>query len=716
MNPPRGPSTAAALGLYAVLVLAAFYPQSARPHDTIAYVGDSLESAYMAAWNVRQIVLDPAHLFDANILYPSPRSLTFTDHRLLPSLAVAPVLALSGNPILAYNVAIALACILAAMAGRRLGGVLGLDPLAAWAAGALYGFHTYQINEAPRLHIVTHCFVTFALAELLVYLRTGDRRRAWTTAGFMLLQGLSSNYMLLYGAFLLGVVTTIALVARPREVAPRLPLLAAAGAVAFLLYLPVALPYILSAREHSFSRGLPEGMGLEHYLATVPSNLIYGKIGEARLQQRAAHFIGFLSIALAALALAGARRRDEDENAGLLAPRVWVPLAGALALFFIFLSLGKDVDVLGHRVGPGPYRLVHRWVPGFQLVRIPERLGLLAMLFVGLLAGRGLMLVRAAGGPWAAWLLAFAIPLEHISPLPHTERLPVGRDIPEVYRYLARLPVQAAVEVPPYGEGLVRRETLDAYFSTVHWKNLVLGYTAYPPLLSRVMRRAAEDFPAPWARQALQRVGATTIVVHHGRRPQSDFAAQLRRAEAEGHLVREARFEGPAARLFESEADEIYHLVPAPTRPCAPWPRGKRLREAGFTYRAKYGEAALAGDGDLGTSWVATEELLGDEFIEVTFGRPVPVAGVVLPLRRDTVFPTRFRIIGHELDGREREVAHLTDGHRLQLVDQLRNRAKDPALAFDLKGRELLGLRVQVAEGGRSFDGWSMPELEVWVP
>jgi hypothetical protein len=706
----------AALALYALLVLAAFYPQSLRPQDTIAYVGDSLECAYMVAWNTRQLFTDPTHLFDANILYPSPRSLTFTDHRLLPSLAVGPIWALTGNSILAYNVAVALACLLAAMAGRRLARVLGTGPIAAWAAGALYGFHTYQINEAPRLHIVTHGFLTFALAELLVYLKTGERRRAWTTAGFMLLQGLSSNYMLLYGAFTLGLVTTIALVARPRVVAPRLLLLALAGAVAFVLFLPVAWPYIASAREQRFSRDLPEGMGLEHYLTTIPSNILYGKIGEARLQQRAAHFIGFLPLLLSVVAVATRRRDDPEEDKGLFAPRVWVPAAAALALLFIALSLGKDIDVLGHRVSPGPYRLVHRFVPGFQLVRIPERLGLVAMLFVALLAARGLSWIRGAGWPRAATLLAFAIPLEHLSPLPHTERIPVGRAIPEVYSYLARVPVQGAVEVPPGGEGLVRRETLDAYFSTVHWKPLVLGYTAYPPLLSRMMRRAAEDFPAAWSQQAFGRVGATTIVVHHGRRSRPTFESELAQAVAAGQLQREARFDGPAAHLFESQADEVFALVPPAPRPCAPWPRGHRLRDPRWTYRAKYGEAALAGDGDLGTSWVATEELVGDEFIEVAFDQPLAVAGVVLPMRRDTVFPTRFRIVGREPDGSEREVARYSDGHRLQLVDQLRNRTPDPALGFDLKGRTLAGFRIQVAEGGRSFDGWSMPELEVWVP
>jgi hypothetical protein len=533
----------------------------------------------------------------------------------------------------------------------------------------------------------------------------------------MLLQGLSSNYMLLYGAFLLAVITTLALAARPRLVLTRLPLLVLAGTCAFVAFLPVALPYILSAREHGFSRGLPEGMGLEHYLSTIPSNIIYGAIGEVRLQQRAAHFIGFLPLILGGVALATRKRSStEDETRAVLPARVWVPAAAALALFFIALSLGKDIDLLGHRLMPGPYRLAHRFVPGFQLVRIPERLGLIAMLFIALVAARGLACVQAAGWRKTALLLAAAIPIEHLSPIAHTDRIPVGRHIPQVYRYLADYDAQAVVEVPPYGEGLVRRETLDAYFSTVHWKRLVLGYTAYPPLLSRMLRRAADDFPAPWSRQALQRVGATTIVVHHGRRTRPTFEPELKAAVAAGQIVREARFDGPAAQLFESEADEVYRLLPTTPRAGAPWPRGHRERDPKWQYSANMGEPWLAADGDPSTSWVSTEELRGDEFFAVAFDRPRAVAGIVLPMRRDTVFPTQFRIIGEEPDGTRRELAHLTDAHRLQLLDQLRNRAPNPALAFDLKGRTLSGVRLQVTEDGQSFDGWTMPELEVWVP
>ncbi|HEY3121056.1 MAG TPA: hypothetical protein VGL15_10560, partial [Vicinamibacteria bacterium] len=171
-GPSRGRGTALALLGYLLLAAASFYPQSLRPRDTVAYVGDSLESAYLVAWNVRQFFRAPARLFEANVLYPHRHALAFTDHRLLPSLAVAPVLWATGNPVLASNVAIALACLLAAFGARRLALVLGAHPIAAWAAGGLYGFHTYQVNEAPRLNVIAHGFIPFALAELVLYLRT----------------------------------------------------------------------------------------------------------------------------------------------------------------------------------------------------------------------------------------------------------------------------------------------------------------------------------------------------------------------------------------------------------------------------------------------------------------------------------------------------------------------------------------------------------------
>jgi hypothetical protein len=732
---------ALAVGSYVLLAVLSFMPQSLRPHDTIAYLGDPAESVYLVAWNVHQFWSDPTRLFQANILHPNADTLTMTDHRLLPSLLVSPVIWATGNPVLAYNVAIALACVLCAWAARRLAAALGVGAIGSWAAGALYGFHTYQVNEAARLHIVFHAFLPLALLELVRLLRTGRARHAWAAAALMLAQGLSSNYFLLYASLTLAFCVAGALVARPRDTVRRLPWLVAAGAVAAVLFLPIALPYVRSARLQGYARDLPLGIDLQHYLSTSPTNLVYGPIGlEVRRQQQGPHFVGFVTLGLAALAIgACALRRGATTPDALLDVRVWVPAAAALALLFVALSLGRDVVVFGRELGPGPYRLLHAFVPGFRLVRIPERLGLVAMLFVAPLVGRGLMLVGARSAVLAA-ALAIAVPLEHVSLVDEPTRLPVGANVPAVYRWLAGVPVQGLVDLPVRGEGLVRQETLEMYFSTYNWHPLAQGYSGYPPLLTDLLRRMAAEFPSEGSLQVLQRARIDTAIVHHGRELGTDLRHQVpvvrddeerfdRRlaaanldlydqlgpAVAAGRIRREAVFAGDSPR-FQSTADEVYRILPAPRRAAARFPSGHRLRSPSWRYRAEVGDPTAAADGDRATEWVVADTLTGEESFRVNFPAPVRVSGLVIPLHRDSRFPTRFRVEGRMTDGSWAPLARFDTPHVLQLVDRLLADPHEAALGFDLACQEVTGLALRAEEGGTSFEGWRLPEVEVWVP
>ena len=430
----RGRSHFFALFLYALLTFVSFLPQSAHPWDTIAYSGDALESVYLVGWNVHQIFHDPLHLFDTNTFHPHSGSLAFTDHRLLPSMLVAPVVWITSNYVLAYNAAVALACLFAAMSGRYLARRLGMDEIGAWAAGALYAYHSYQVNEAPRLNIIFHGFLPLALWQSVLYLRTGRPKHAFFAAGWMLLQGYSSNYHLLYGGLLLGLVSLCLLLLQPTATLKRIPLLAGTALIAAALYVPIALPYVSHSNVYEWSREPPLGIDLEHYFSTTRTNIMHGPIGaETRIQQRGPHFIGYFSLASATLAIISwiFGVRGNNSNEALLPERLWVPLVTVMAILFIVLSLGKEIVVFGRTIGPGPYLILYNWVPGFQLVRIPERLSLLAMLLVALLVGRGLTILRRVRG-WtvACVLLAAVIPLEHVSTLPVSERIRSARRSP----------------------------------------------------------------------------------------------------------------------------------------------------------------------------------------------------------------------------------------------------------------------------------------------
>jgi hypothetical protein len=91
------------------------------------------------------------------------------------------------------------------------------------------------------------------------------------------------------------------------------------------------------------------------------------------------------------------------------------------------------------------------------------------------------------------------------------------------------------------------------------------------------------------------------------------------------------------------------------------------------------------------------------------------VTGLVLPLRRDSAFPTRFRIGARDLSGNWGEVARYDAPHALQLLERVLQDPRRAAIGFALAGREVTGLNLLVEEGGTSFEGWRLPEFEVWA-
>ena len=170
-------------------------------------------------------------------------------------------------------------------------------------------------------------------------------------------------------------------------------------------------------------------------------------------------------------------------------------------------------------------------------------------------------------------------------------------------------------------------------------------------------------------------------------------------------------------RFSRATATRPIFIVPGSEQiKSAAMPRGSRRLDPRWRYRTKEGDAALAIDGDMRTGWTVSRPLKGDEFFEVVFDHPIPVAGLVLRLGRDSMFPTRFRIGAQDLEGRWGEVARYDDAHALQLLDSLLNAGDDAAIGFDLGAREVRGLNILVEAGGTSYFGWKVPEIEVLVP
>jgi hypothetical protein len=220
---------------------------------------------------------------------------------------------------------------------------------------------------------------------------------------------------------------------------------------------------------------------------------------------------------------------------------------------------------------------------------------------------------------------------------------------------------------------------------------------------------------------AFQRVGVDTLVVHRGRPEGAALESELPDWVEAGRLEFLARFTGPSSHIYRGTADEVYRVVPAAPAPAAPFPSGRPFRDARWTLRATRGNAEPAMDGDPDTSWEMSRPLMGDEIFEVDFLEPVEIRGVVLRLSRLSIFPPRFRIMGRTVSGQRLALAQFDVEHEAQLVDALLRSPGEAALGFDVGNEVVTSLTLRIGREGTRFDrspipGWSIPELEIWVP
>lgn len=184
------------------------------------------------------------------------------------------------------------------------------------------------------------------------------------------------------------------------------------------------------------------------------------------------------------LAARAAVVRAERREAGL-AERWPTPLGWSeRELVALYLAIAGAASLLAFGM-LGPYSLLYRYVPGFDSLRVANRVHVVGTLALALLAAFG---VAAAQARWRRWgrVLAVAAPLvalaeSWMAPIALVP-LPAGGTVPLVYRWLARQPGDFAIlelPLPASYDDLPRVECPRVYFSTHHWKRLVNGYSGH---------------------------------------------------------------------------------------------------------------------------------------------------------------------------------------------------------------------------------------------
>ncbi len=541
-----------------------------------------------------------ASFFDANIFYPLPLTLAYSEHLLAQAIQIAPLYLLTANPVLCYNLLFLSTFALSGLGMYLLVRELTGSTWAAFAAGLLFAFAPYRLTQASHLQVLSSQWMPFVLYGLLRYFET---RRITPLAGAALAlaaQNLSSGYYLLFFAPFAAAfgIWQIAIrgLWRDRRVWAHL---AAATVTVAAITAPFLAPYAAVRSQGFVERTFTEvsrfSADVFSYATAFPGQRLWGSSMQALPKPEGMLFPGVVPVLLALLGLfMWGHRRDATRSA----PRFVAWLFGALAIghtaaalmtivvrrttidtglfvlrigninqlllraaiafvlllvvspaarrrtsafmqdrgFFLagliaafWLSLGPVPQSMGRPLEiAAPYALLFDYVPGFDGVRVPGRFAMIVALHLAVLAGYGAAVLtrwRFGRPALALLMLLFLAEATHVPFLVNLATPPRDFNAPEprvyrparapaIYHAVADLPPATVLAELPLGYPDFDQRAM--FYSTVHWKPLVNGYSGFePPHYGRLTAVLSEIPRHPDLSLAtLKEIGVTHVLVH----------------------------------------------------------------------------------------------------------------------------------------------------------------------------------------------------------
>lgn len=520
----------------AVLTVAMTYPLAFRLSQ-VARIdnGDGQFAVWNVAWVARTLVVDPLHLFDANIFYPHAGTLAYSEANLGAGIVALPIYWLTHNPYAALNFAILFGFVLSATGMYYLVRYLTNDRRAAVISAIAFAFCPYVFAHSAQIQLQMTAGLPFSL---FAFHRLADRPTAGRGAALgaaLAAQAFFCGYYEVFALLAVGYGVLVVASMRGRWTDRRFwTAMGVAALVTVALVLPIFVPYLRLQRA-GFSRSLESASS---FRATWSTYLASSAHAHAWLLQRLPPWgeVAFPGVVPLLLGIAGfviaVRHRRE-----------LALLYGGLALLAAWASFGPPA---------GLYTLLYHTVPLFAWLRAPARFGLLVTLNVAVLAGIGAshLLPATRRGTIIAAVVALVLAAELSTPSPMREVPPQE----PVYRVLAEQPPGPVIEMPFfYLEYMFPRHISYMLESTAHWMPLVNGYSDFlpPDFRNNVMTLA--PFPSRDAFKLLEPLHIRYAIFHmhwYNIENQKDVYGRLREFAPYLHLL----YADHETRLYEIAA------------------------------------------------------------------------------------------------------------------------------------------------------------------
>ena len=453
---------------------------------------DGQFSIWNVAWVARALVIDPLHVFDANIFHPHRWTLAYSEANLGAGLLAIPVYWATRNPYAAHNFVLLLSFVLSGAATYYLVRYLVGDRAAAIISAIGFAFCPYVFAHLPHIQLLMTAGLPLSL---LAFHRLADQPslgRGVALGLAITAQGLLCAYYSVFAVLMIGYAVLFVATTRRLWNAPRYwGAVGIAAAVAMAAIVPLFLPYLMLQNETGFARSLDAARQYSAqwraYIAS-PANAHAWMAPLLRGQREIEMlFPGFVALACGfAGTVIGWRARGRTRELAIL--------YGSLAVLAAWVSFGPSA---------GLYRILYYAIPGFTLMRAPSRFGLIAVLALSILVAIAIarLLPRLSRPMLAAIALIFVSAAGSFAPL----RVRPVPPVHPAYLVLADRPFGAVIEMPVFSRRFAFLRAQYMLNSTAHWKPLVNAYSDYIPDDFAASADILGQFPSREAFERLER-------------------------------------------------------------------------------------------------------------------------------------------------------------------------------------------------------------------
>jgi hypothetical protein len=490
--------TVVALAVFTLLTCGMMWPQVRNIGDSAVPHQDVYFNMWRLHWVAHALATSPANIFNANIFYPEPRALLFSDAMLVQGGIAAPLIWLGVRPVLVHNIMLLGAIVVSAATMFVLVHYLTRSRGAGLLAGAIFAFAPYRYEHIMHMELQWTMWIPLAFLAVHRTLDSGRVRDGLICGGAVVLQMLSSVYYGVFLATLLAFGSLLLQVGKPWPTIRRAVVPLAAGAVLAAALVGIyARPYLL-ARDRVGERPVDEVRRFAarpaDYLVTLPTNWVYGR-WQTRGEMERHLFIGAVPFLLAVV--------------GMLVRR-----PSRLIIVYALIGVAAFEASLGLR--GYSYSFLHHYISPFRGLRAPARLGIFVVFSLAVLAGFGYSFLAASLRVRRRLVLLVlvltAVLIEYFTTVTLV-RYPNAT--PPVYRLLARQPPGVVAEFPlPTVDGMPGQDPKYAYLSIFHWKPLINGYSGFYPAVYFRRLLDLRLFPQPVALRMLRRADVRYLVIH----------------------------------------------------------------------------------------------------------------------------------------------------------------------------------------------------------